>query len=166
VGSNLNTAAGGWIVVKPSRRRWLLSLPWARTLPQLVVFAAAGIVVTLIVQWSARSAPGLASQDSLQVKDLILRVREELAAAEQDRVDKNLLPTFELKDFDMEINYVVRNSGGTKVEVLGVGTNVDVGTERVQKLRLHWTPAPPVQRSVPPSETKKAPTIEIPARSN
>src|SRR5262245_31478110 len=76
------------------------------------------------------------SEQPLDVRCLIESVKAELVAAEKAQRQRNEAALFELKTFDMEINYLVRNSGGLKAEVVGVGTNLDSGSERVQKLHL------------------------------
>ena len=55
---------------------------------------------------------------------------------------RNELPLFKLKDFQMEINFVVHAGSTTKAEVVGVGTDLSTEKERVQKLILNWTACP------------------------
>ena len=122
--------------------------PAVRALALLATFAALFACITYVVR---RSPTIPLREQPLQVKELIEAVRTELAAAEESRRKRGDLPLFELKDFEMEINYLVRNSGGTKAEVIGVGTNLDALSERVQKLRLRWAAIPQQNGDIPPT---------------
>jgi hypothetical protein len=98
-----------------------------------------------------RRPPALLSEQPLDVRCLVEAVKTELAAAESAQRRENKAALFELKDFEMEVNYVVRNSGGIKAEVVGVGTNLDAGSERVQKLLLRWAAIPNREEQIVPS---------------
>ena len=109
--------------------------------PRAVALALIGFVMIAAgVMDFTRHAPTQlsTSERPLEVRELIEAVSEQLAAVDASRREKNLLPLFQLRDFEMEINYVVRNSGGAKAEVVGIGTNLDTVNERVQKLHLRW----------------------------
>lgn len=99
-------------------------------------FAAAAAAVMYVTKHPP--PPQSPAERPLEVKELIEAVSEQLAAVDVSRREKGLLPLFKLRDFEMEINFVVRNSGGAKAEVVGIGTNLDAATERVQKLHLRW----------------------------
>ena len=89
------------------------------------------------VMYFTRHAPTQLSRSErpLEVRELIEAVSDQLAVVDASKREKNLLPLFELRDFEMEINYVVRNSGGAKAEVVGIGMNLDTVSERVQTPR-------------------------------
>lgn len=112
-------------------------------------FAAMAAGVTFFV----RNAPMQLSpkERPLEVKELIEAVSQQLAEVDASRRNKKMLPLFALRDFEMEINYVVRNAGGAKAEVVGIGTNLDTVSERVQKLRLRWDAVPAQKSEIPPS---------------
>lgn len=99
------------------------------------------------------ATPGMASQQSkgLGIEDLIRRVKSELADAEAKRIRNNEAALFELKEFELEIGFVVqeRTTAGGKIDyqVVSVDTGTEVGNERVQRIRLRWTTGGPVQQS-------------------
>jgi hypothetical protein len=123
----------------------------ARRSVRMLTFLLAFASVAYGVNYVVRRAPGIQHEQPLQVQELIEAVRTELAAAEASRRQRGDLPLFRLKDFEMEISYLVRNSGGAKAEVVGVGTNLDALSERVQKLRLRWEAIPERDERIPSS---------------
>jgi hypothetical protein len=117
-----------------------------------VVLVAPIVALAFIIGFFfGRRQPTLLSEQRLDVRCLVEAVKEELAAAEDAQRGANKAALFQLKDFEMEINYVVRNSGGISAEVVGVGTNLDAGSERVQKLLLRWDAIPNREENIPPS---------------
>ena len=111
------------------------------------------LLTVLLVYWSQRHAldrPLVGPGQSLEIKNLIRKVKQELGEAEAEAIRNNELPLFKLEEFEMEINYVIRASGGLKAEVVSVGGSSEVGTEKVQKLRLRWSAVAPEQRIIKP----------------
>ena len=106
----------------------------------LVGAVALGSFVTEHIMHKDRGLAG--SEQPLEIKDLITRVREELASHEIEMREHQELALFRLKDFEMEINYLVRTGSTVKTEVVGVGTDLSVDRERVQKLVLRWEACP------------------------
>jgi len=88
----------------------------------------------------------------VEVKDLIREVKTELVAADKEMIKNGEAALFQLRDFEMEIQFVVRRSGDLRAEVVGVGGGAGASSESVQKLKLHWDVVPPRAGSVPPSE--------------
>jgi len=126
----------------------------------LIASAVLGAVVS---QRITRGDPGLASSDQpLEIKDLITRVREELTAHELEMRQHQDLALFRLKEFQMEINYVIRTGSTVKAEVVGVGTDLGVNRERVQKLVLHWDVCPEHVRSTVAASTGPPPASTTP----
>jgi hypothetical protein len=99
----------------------------------------------------------------VEVKDLIREVKAELVAADQEMLKKGEAALFQLKDFEMEIQFVVRRSGDLHAEVVGVGGGAGASSESVQKLKLHWDALPPKAGSVPATQdaAEKKPDIVI-----
>ncbi|MCU0709548.1 MAG: hypothetical protein MUF23_14765 [Pirellula sp.] len=135
------------------------------SVPFAAVALVAVLVVAILVMFPnlGRQRTSLADDEPLEVKTLIRKVKEELQAAEFERVNQKELPLLQLQDFEMEINFVVRNAGGVRAEVVGIGSNIDLATEKVQKLKLHWTAVPATQKSVAPGDFSKQPDVDIPA---
>jgi hypothetical protein len=136
-----------------------LKSPVVRGLLYAATLAAAAFTGSLYSARVARQDLGLADKSQpLEIKDLITRVREELAAAETDMLKRHDLALFKLKDFEMEINYVIRAGSVVKTEVVGVGTDLSVDRERVQKLTLRWAVCPErIHGTVPASKTDSVP---------
>ena len=146
-------------------RATLLQRLFAPSVPLAAVVLVAALTAAILVMFPnlGRQRASLADDEPLEVKTLIRKVKEELQAAELERVNQKELPLLQLQDFEMEINFVVRNAGGVRAEVVGIGSNIDLATERVQKLKLRWTALPATQKSVAPREFSKQPDVDIPA---
>lgn len=109
-----------------------------------------GIIVLLAVMiYNHRRAIPTSKKDSvdLGVQDLIEKVKTELAKTEESRISKGQIPLLELKDFDLEINFVVtesyKGSGTFGFKVVTLGGQTDVSSEKIQKIKLHMTVAQP-----------------------
>lgn len=122
-------------------------------------------IVALVMLFPVLRDPGvgLAGDKPLEVSALIRKVKEELQTAEHERLKKNELALFELQDFEMEIHFVVRNTGEVSAEVIGIGSKADVGTEHVQKLTLRWKAIPGQEKRIGPSSFSKEPDVVLPA---
>lgn len=97
---------------------------------------------------------GKVSPDApLDLDILIRKVKQELAAAEQERVTNREAALFELKQFDLEVSFVMRarSLGSGKVEYVPVvvSTELELGSERVQRITLHMIAAPRLSGSNP-----------------
>jgi len=113
----------------------------------------------LISSYKERLEPGEYRKEALGVGELITQVKSELAQMEQDRRKKGDAALFEVKDFDLEISFVVHKHVSAKGEVsyhlVTVGGEVQSAFERAQKVTLHLTTLPPAPvrgESVPPSQ--------------
>ena len=99
---------------------------------------------------------------TLGVKGLVERVKEELISVEKGRLQTAQSALFELKDFDLEIKFVVNEkttqSGKIEYEVVTIGRETSVSTENVQTIKLHMT-------AIPPEEGEAAPSV-IPIQKN
>lgn len=93
----------------------------------------------------------LSVDEPLDLDKLIRKVKEELAASEQERVTNREAALFELKQFDLEISFVMRarSVGSGKVEYVPVvvSNELELGSERVQRITLHMNAVPPVSGS-------------------
>jgi hypothetical protein len=92
----------------------------------------------------------------LGIKDLIRKVKAELVDADHERIANNEDALFKLKDFEMEISYVVSKrytaKGKFEYSLVTVEGEKETGTERVQKLHLHWDAVPEKSGSALPEE--------------
>ncbi len=121
--------------------------------------AVAVFVVLVVANFFERLVE---TRPRVEVKDLIREVKAELVAADQEMLKNGEAALFQLKEFEMEIQFVVRRSGDLRAEVVGVGGGAGASSESIQKLKLHWDVVPPTPGSVPPSENpveKNADTV-------
>ena len=115
------------------------------------------LIAAMIYNHTNQSQPDTDRSEGLGVTQLITMVKEELIATEQTRQTLDQAALFELKDFDLEINFVVRNSrsadGKVGPQFLTVEAGMEVSSERVQKIRLHMSaiPSKPMQTIMSPS---------------
>ena len=121
--------------------------------PKLDIIIAVGIIFLLVVMlYNHRRAASTSAKDSaeLGVQDLIEKVKSELIKTEQKRIDAEQAPLFELKDFELEVSFVVKTSnkesGKAEFEVVTVGGETEFSSEKIQKIKLHMTAVQPQLR--------------------
>jgi len=121
--------------------------------------AVAVLAVLLIANYFERLVE---TRPRVEVKDLIREVKTELVAADREMLKNGEAALFQLRDFEMEIQFVVRRSGDLHAEVVGVGGGAGASSESVQKLKLHWDVVPSKTVTVPPAQSpiiKKPDTV-------
>jgi hypothetical protein len=89
----------------------------------------------------------------LGVTEFIRQVKSELNRAEDERIKNQEEAGFRLKDFDLEISFVVKVSsaqnGKVEYQLVTVDNQLRSDSERIQKLTLHMVTVEP---SVAPSD--------------
>jgi hypothetical protein len=133
------------------------------TSPKLDLILASGIIVLLVLLIYSYRKQNLAEKDTsarLGVKELIEKVKSELVATEKKRIESNEAPLFLLKDFELEINFVVKEGttqkGDVDFKVVTVGGTSDYTTEQTQKIKLVMTAVPPQpEKALPTDSTDK-----------
>jgi hypothetical protein len=95
-----------------------------------------------------------------EIHEIIETVRAELKQADDERIKKNEPALFEVKTFDLEINFLAKSaetqSGGLKTELVAISGGSEVSSERVQKITLHLTTIPPKEIVVLPNPAAKS----------
>jgi Trypsin-co-occurring domain 2 len=118
----------------------------------------AGIIILILIAISVYNHWKIDNSEygrphGLGVKELIEEVKSELVKTEQSRIAANQTSLFELKDFDLEIKFVVSErrteSGKIEYKVVTVGGETVLNTEKVQTIRLHMTAVAPKSGQVP-----------------
>jgi Trypsin-co-occurring domain 2 len=102
-----------------------------------------------LVSWLTTQAPAVLPHPEagreLGVREMIRSVKQELQDADKEMRDNREVALFELKEFDLEISFVARASSTAKsgfdYQVLTVDTEKQAGSEKVQKLHLHFVVA-------------------------
>lgn len=89
-----------------------------------------------------------------EIHDIIEKVRTELKMADENRISKNEAALFEVKTFDLEINFVAKTtekeSGEIKTELIAISGGNENTVERLQKITLHLETVPPKNLEIPP----------------
>ena len=74
--------------------------------------------------------------------------------ADENRISKNEAALFEVKTFDLEINFVAKTtekeSGEIKTELIAISGGNENTVERLQKITLHLETVPPKNLEIPP----------------
>jgi hypothetical protein len=105
-----------------------------------------GIVIVLLIMFLGykhwiKEAGGSTKNEGLGIDDLLQGVKAELTKAERHRIEIGEAPLFEVKTFDLEVNFLVKATTKEKGEVeysfVTVGAESEVSAERVQKITLH-----------------------------
>ena len=110
--------------------------------PSLLAVALFFALVLLSPRLTDRLAqPGSPEAEGLQLKTLIRQVKKELEEADQEALDNNEAALFDLKEFVLDVNIVASGKTIHDAKVVTVGSNVEVGRERVQHIHLVWTAA-------------------------
>ena len=83
------------------------------------------------------------SEQPLGVKALIQAVKNELYETDKERIEKDEAALFTVENFELEINFIVSNrtKGSAQLgpEFIVVNKEMDVASERVQKIKLFLT---------------------------
>jgi hypothetical protein len=121
-----------------------------------VATLAAAVLLIAGVWLRHRSMPADKPDVSLNVSQLISRVREELGAHARLLAEKQEKPVFQLKTFDLEVQFVVKRStkatGGLELEAVTAETSAEDTRERSHKVVLRYEPFPPTKFVVGPTD--------------
>jgi Trypsin-co-occurring domain 2 len=112
-----------------------------------------------------------ASYQNLDVSNLVRKVQDELTKSEQERRKNNIPTLFVVNTFELEIGFIVRKetNHGEKysLEVATVDNQMQVGAERIHKIKLVFGIAPPYSGSAsasdsqPPTDAQTLPTVTL-----
>ena len=112
-----------------------------------------GVVILLLVSviaykhWGPTVHSSGAEGGGLGIKELIGQVKGELIEADKESMAKGQVPLFLLRGFDLELNFIVKGSGkaevGANLELLSVGAESTVESQKVQKITLHMSALEP-----------------------
>jgi NTP-dependent ternary system trypsin peptidase co-occuring protein len=87
------------------------------------------------------------SKEGLGVEDLISRVKSELTELEKQERARGEDALFAVKDFDLEINFIVHthitDKGEVTTHLVTVGQETETALDKVQKITLHLETLPP-----------------------
>jgi hypothetical protein len=133
-----------------------LSILWSKSVklgPSVTATVAVALIVVFIVYKTVQPPSGGDAPAHLGIDALVTKVRSELESLEITRQSSSTQPLFEMKDFDLEISFVVKQSatakGGLETEVVTVGGETEHSKEASQKVTLHMGVIPSQQVIVP-----------------
>lgn len=116
------------------------------------MFVLSAIFAGRFVGKEVNNGTDISRIEGIQLKELIRKVKADLTAADQEAAAKGELALFRLKDFELDINVVASGSAETKGQIMTVGSNVTVGSEKIQKIHLRWV-ADPERKLITPVPT-------------
>jgi hypothetical protein len=96
-----------------------------------------------------------ASEQKLEVGELIEKVHTELADAELELRKTGAPALFTVKSFDLEISFVAKAEVGGKLKLVADEAAVKSAGEKAQKIVLHLEVKQPEKFSTPPSTGEK-----------
>ena len=78
--------------------------------------------------------------ESLNIKELIHAVRQELIESEEERVKKGIPPLFAVDNLKIEVNFVVEEKtetgGGLNLKIVDIGRDVTYSKQQIHKITL------------------------------
>lgn len=113
-----------------------------------VLLCGAILILVALLAYKHRTLPRADVADNgMGIDELVQCVKAELVKADEDTRKLKQAPTFRVSGFDLELNFVVKNrntvKGGLQTELIAVGSEAEVASEKVQKITLHMLPLEP-----------------------
>jgi hypothetical protein len=85
---------------------------------------------------------------SMELREFLQKVRDELKQAYEERPSK---PMLALSAVDLEVSFTLSGKGNTKGKLLVVELEGEVGTERTHKVTLHLVPTTSASNATVPT---------------
>jgi hypothetical protein len=110
-------------------------------LDEILIIAVIVLLAALLVykHWFSPTK-GPVEEQQLNIDNLISKVREELTRTDEKLRAANEANMFQLDEFVLELNFVVKSgttaNAGVKTELIAVGAGQDYTEEQVQKITL------------------------------
>jgi len=109
--------------------------------------AVGALIGWMLCRWQFRS-PAVSETDAgLGLQTLVGQLRSELERMEEDRQSHERGALFEVKNFDLELSFVIKKSEKNKAEfeteLATIGTERELGRENTDKITLHMELVPP-----------------------
>jgi len=104
----------------------------------------------------------------LGIDDLVTKIRSELEKVEVQRQSVGEQALFEMKNFDLEISFVVKQTGKAEgkleAEVITIGGAVERSKEAAQKVTLHMDVIPSQPVMIQPVKSIEVPpdAVQLP----
>jgi len=111
------------------------------TTERTLLLAIIAVSLFLLIKGFLKESSAASSDADLNIKDLTLRVKDQLEQLDALRQKKNELPLFMVESFDLELNFTVKQvatkEGKLEYKILTIGDKNEVSKEQVQKITLH-----------------------------
>ena len=110
-------------------------------LDEILILGAIALLAAIFVykHWLSPTK-GPVQEQQLNIDNLIGKVREELARTDMKLREANEANMFQLDEFVLELNFVVKSgttgNAGVKTELIAVGAGQEYSEEQVQKITL------------------------------
>lgn len=150
----------------PDRRSILQSLREKLTPMNLYAGVSTLAVIFLVAHpWLRRTSNDSALVEGPRIRDLVRQVKQELSEADSIAQARHELALFELKEFDLDISFVVQSKqtagGKAGYELLAVESNSEIATARTQRIHLHWTTVGSVATQLKPNPGLEGSDAEV-----
>ena len=127
----------------------------------LLFYVMSSVIVPRLGMRSVSTASGV--PESLDLTALIRQVKTEVNAATSIMIKGGEAPLFQADSLDIEIQFVVRRKAGTEtVELVPIGINSEVSSEKVQRIRLTMKALPQKDHVGQEGKIDGEASIEIP----
>jgi len=127
------------------------------------------VILILILAWQNRSlfspAPSPPTLQTFQIKDVLHAVRAQLIEAEQERINRGLMPLFQVQSLDLELQAIVeednKTKGSAEIKIVGAGFERSSRQQHTTKITLHLQTVPLniTPRKLPTVTPRKVPTV-------
>ncbi len=139
----------GELLRKKLSMKFVLLIAFLLLVPNIATF----LRPTILRLPSARE-----NDEGLGIRELIRTVKLELQETEEQGRTNKEAALFQLKDFDLEINFIVhshsKGKAGVDYHFVAVGAETEVGLEEIQKIKLHMIAIPPRREVVPQTSSR------------
>ena len=99
------------------------------------------LVFLLVYKYLKREPPEV--DQALNIDKLIQQVKLDLEKVDEERIKQQKAALFKVDDFDLELNFVVKQTTSSEAsakpvyELVTIGGKTEVSAEKIQKIKLH-----------------------------
>lgn len=128
---------------------------------QEIIIVTGIVFLVLLLVLSYRSSTSDNNPSSkLGIKELINKVRSELVETNIQLLKEDKPALFEVREFELELNFVIKEStndkAGFEFNAVTVGSDTEFSSEKLQKITLKMTAVPPEE-----GESSSGGTMEL-----
>lgn len=132
-----------------------------------ILLCGCALLIFLVARSYTRShyqprIPPFPSAESLGIKDVITKVQDELRESEKERTGSNKSSLFQVKDFELEIKFVINTKTSdnqqANLELITLDTKAEYSQEKVHQIKLRMVVPEPKPIVLVPSASVPVPT--------